>query len=384
MRGFYVKAGEFWLEDKIAHGGYLEVKNGVFGEYFTSLPGEQLPVVDVSNYIVAPGLFDTHIHGIAGYDVMDGTSQSIQKISKILPSLGVTRFLPTTLSGNMDTINKVIQSISLASKEGGAGAVIEGIFLEGPYFTEKHKGAQNSYYFCDPSVEELEKWLTLSDDKIKKIALAPERKGAIAFIEAAVKRGITISLAHTDADFSICQQAVEKGASVFVHLYNGMSGLHHRAPGVVGAALRLEGTYSEIICDGYHVDPNVVVITSRMLKDRMVLITDCMRAGLLPDGTYKLGEYDVHISNGKAETSFGSLAGSTLILKDGVKKVAEWTGMSLYEAWHHASLSPAKSVRLQDKIGSIRSGKCADFVIMDPNLQIKRTVINGETVYKKE
>ncbi|MRH43301.1 N-acetylglucosamine-6-phosphate deacetylase [Aquibacillus halophilus] len=383
MSQYFIKAKEFWLEEGVKQSGYLEVVDGLFGGYYSSTNETDL-VWDMSDYIIAPGLFDTHIHGIKGYDVMDGTIKSIHVISNVLAELGVTRFLPTTLTSSVRNIDQALRSVYGAIQEGVKGAKIEGIFLEGPYFTEVHKGAQNPKYFLDPKAEDFYRWQVLAGGNIKKIALAPEKKGSSEFIETIKKDNLTISIAHTDASFEICKQAIDKGVSVFVHLFNGMRGLHHRDPGVVGAALRFHDTYSELICDGYHVNPDLVHIVNSIKGSHLVLVTDCMRAGLLSDGIYQLGEYNVTITNGKAETEFGSLAGSTLLLKDSVKNLSEWADISLYEAWHRASLSPAKSMNMDDRIGSIKRGKLADFVAIDKDLAIKRTFINGEPIYQKE
>ncbi|MGX1984080.1 N-acetylglucosamine-6-phosphate deacetylase [Thermolongibacillus altinsuensis] len=382
---YYLKAKTFFLEDGIKNNGFVEIKDGLFGNYVEKIENKSIDILDVGDCIVAPGLFDTHIHGISGSDVMDNTPESIQTISKNILKYGVTRFLPTTLTSSFDKLNQVVSTIYEVHKQGEIGAKIEGIFLEGPYFTKKHKGAQNSAYFKDPSINELNTWIEQSGGLIRKIALAPERKGALQFIKEVTNKGIYVALGHTDADYETCIQAIENGASIFVHLFNGMRGFHHREPGVVGAALSSENTFVELICDGEHVHPVAVNITIKNKGyDKICLVTDCMRAGLMPDGHYFLGEFEVHVKNGIAKTTSGSLAGSTLKLIDGIKNIYNWTNLSLLQCWHMGSLNPAKSIGLDDKVGSIAPNKKADFVVLNDQLEVLKVAIEGVIKYEKK
>lgn len=379
---YYITANQFLLENGVKESGYLEVKNGLFGEFKDEIP-ENAVVRDWSGYTIAPGLFDTHIHGIKGHDVMDGTEEAVQEISSAIVQLGVTRFLPTTLTSSDKALEKAISAIVCATKNGLSGAKSEGIFLEGPYFTEKHKGAQNPGYFKNPSVKEFRKWQDLANGEIVKIALAPEREHAMNFIKE-VSKHVLVSIAHTDADYKCCIDAVDQGARNYVHLFNGMSGLHHREPGAVGAALSDPRSYTEIICDGHHVHPAVACMTLNNKKEKLVLITDCMRAGLMPDDNYYLGEFPVTISNGVARTKTGSLAGSTLKLIDGVKNLQSWSEYPLYEIWHKGSLSPAASIGKEDRLGSIKNGKVADYVVLDYDLTVVATAVEGTVKFERD
>lgn len=379
---YVVKADHFLLENEVKTSSYLLVENGLFGGFVNELPAN-VDVVDWSGYTIAPGLFDTHIHGINGYDVMDATVEAMEHISTSIARLGVTRFLPTTLTSHTTQLEKAIIAIREAVEKGLPGAQSEGIFLEGPYFTTTHKGAQNADYFRDPSYDELMEWQALAGGHISKIALAPERDGAIDFIHHVSQQNICVSIAHSEASYDCCSNAVDAGATKFVHLFNGMSGLHHRNPGVVGAAFTHEQTFAELICDGHHVHPDIAALALRLKGEYLVLITDCMRAGLMPDGTYDLGEYAVTMKDGIARTHSGSLAGSTLTLIDGVENLCNWTDRPLYEIWHLGSLSPAKSLGREQELGSIFPGKRADFVVLDTDLQVQATVIDGIPTYKK-
>ncbi len=377
-----MKADRFLLEKGEKLSSYLLVENGQFIGFVDGI-SERVQVVDWSGHTIAPGLFDTHIHGVGGYDVMDGHPDAIEQISKSIVRLGVTRFLPTTLTSSTAHLEKAIHAITEAVRKGLSGAKTEGIFLEGPYFTEQFKGAQNSEYFRNPNYKEFMKWQDMANGHITKIALAPERDGAIDFIRLLRKENICVSVAHSEASYDCCTEAVAAGAKIFVHLFNGMSGLHHRDPGVVGAAFMNDDTFAELICDGHHVHPDIAKLAIRIKGENIVLITDCMRAGLMPDGPYKLGEYDVTMKDGVARTETGSLAGSTLTLLDGVKNVCNWTVQPLHEIWHLGSLSPAKSVGKDAELGSIFPGKRADFVVLDNDLNIQATVVDGILKYKR-
>ncbi|WP_164667876.1 N-acetylglucosamine-6-phosphate deacetylase [Virgibacillus doumboii] len=380
---YFIKADHFLLENEKKTNGYLQVDNGKFGSFVDAVP-ENAAVVDWTGYTIAPGLFDTHIHGVNGHDIMDGTVEAVQGISESILPLGVTRFLPTTLTSSKEDLDRAISAVKNAVQQGLAGAQSEGIFLEGPYFTEKHKGAQNPGYFRDPDYTEFQGWQQLTDDSIVKIALAPEREGALEFIRSIRADGILASLAHTDASFDQCRHAIDAGARNFVHLFNGMSGLHHRKPGVVGAALTDGRAFAELICDGHHVHPDVAVHAARTKGEKLSLITDCMRAGLMPDGDYHLGEFPVVMKDGIARTETGSLAGSTLKLIDGVKNLYAWSGKPLYEIWHRASLSPAASLDRDDELGSIVDGKIADYVVIDENISIQAVAVAGELKYSND
>lgn len=378
---YFIKADSVLLENEERQMGYLEVKDGFFGEFRVDVP-PHAEIKDWSGLTIAPGLFDTHIHGIKGFDVMDGTAEAIQEISKALVEFGVTRFLPTTLTSSDKALKQTIGAVIQATENGLLGAKSEGLFLEGPYFTEKHKGAQNPGYFKDPDIDEFNRWQSLADGQIVKIALAPERKHAMDFIEA-VSGSILVSIAHTDADYACCKDAIDRGARNFVHLFNGMSGFHHREPGAAVAALTDSRAYAELICDGHHVHPVIAAMTLENKEDKLMLITDCMRAGLMPDDTYYLGEFPVTITDGIARTETGSLAGSTLKLIDGVKNLQSWSSRPLYEVWHKGSLSPSASLGKADRLGSIKKGKVADYVVLDKNLQVMATAVDGVIKYEK-
>ena len=379
---YYVYAKQIVLDDQVIDKAYLTIEDGKFGPILMEEP-QDAPIKDYSNSIVAPGLVDTHIHGYKSHDVMDNDFEGIKVISEGLLSCGVTSWLPTTLTSSAQLLNDVCETIGNHYQE-VTGAKIRGIFLEGPFFTEKYKGAQNPKYMSDPSVEKLAKWHELSQGLVNKIAIAPERKGVKEFIEFAKSKGVYTALAHSDATYEEAAAAVDAGANIFVHIYNGMSGLHHRNPGMVGAALSLDKVFAEMICDGHHVHPAAArVVTRARGPQETVLITDCMRAGGMGEGQSRLGEFEVVVKDGTARLKdTGNLAGSILELKQWVKNVVDWGLVSPAEALRMASLTPAQSVGIESVCGRIAPGYEADFSVVSDQLELEATYLDGELRYQ--
>lgn len=380
---YYIKADRFFLRSGMEIGGYLEVKDGLFGRYSKTEPTGE--ILDYSGKWIAPGLVDTHIHGYKGHDVMDGDFDGLNEISRGLLSCGVTSFLPTTLTSDVESLNQVSQLIGEHYQD-VEGAKIQGIFFEGPFFTEEHKGAQNPIYFKDPDLATFAHWQELSGGLIKKIALAPEREGALTFIETVTNQGVKVALAHSSATYQQAKAAVDAGASIFVHTFNGMSGFTHREPGMAGAAMTTKASFAEVITDGHHVHPAAVeVLLKAKTSQQIVLITDCMRAGGMPEGESTLGEFAVIVKDGAARLKEGgSLAGSILELFEGVRNVVDWNLATAEEAIKMASYVPAKSVGIEDQCGSIQPERAADFLIIEPELSLAETYLDGKKVYSKD
>ncbi|HEL2038267.1 TPA: N-acetylglucosamine-6-phosphate deacetylase [Streptococcus suis] len=373
----FIKAKSIILPESEVESAYLEITDkGQFGRIVTEKPEGE--IVDYSDFHLAPGLVDTHIHGYASHDVMDNDFEGIKVISEGLLSCGVTSWLPTTLTDTTENLDAVCETIgTYAGQE--TGAKIQGIFLEGPFFTEKYKGAQNPKYMSDPSIEKLDNWNSLSKGLVNKIAIAPEREGVKEFIEFANSKAIHTALAHSDATYTQAEAAVEAGANIFVHVYDGMSGLHHREPGMVGAALNLKNVYAEMICDGHHVHPVAaeIVVKARGAEET-VLITDCMRAGGMGEGESRLGEFEVVVKDGTARLKeSGSLAGSILELIEAVQNVVKWGLVSLPDALRMASLAPARSVNIDHICGRIAEGRAADFIVVDDAGRLQATYLDG-------
>ena len=380
---YYIHAAKFFLPSNAENGGYLEVTDeGNFGQYF---PESQKPtgkIVEKAGQWIAPGLVDTHIHGLLGHDVMDNDWAGIQDMSQGLLKAGVTSWLPTTLTGSFDQLNAVCETIGNHAGE-EKGAKIQGIYFEGPFFTVKHKGAQNPKYFADPSYDKYEKWQSSAKGLLKKIAIAPERDGAVEFTRRVSQDGTVVALGHSDATFEQAQACVEAGATFFTHTFNGMSGLNHRAPGMVGAAMFLQRVDDELICDGHHIRPEVANILIREKgPEHVALITDCMRAGMMPDGDYVLGEFPVYVRDGMARLKDGdSLAGSILKLNEAIKNVVDWNCVTPQDAVLMGSYVPAKSSGIADQCGQILPGRAADYIVLNDDMSLAETYLNGQERY---
>ena len=377
----YIKADEFYYPYQVKKAGYLAIEGDTFGSWQAEVPSDA-EIIDYTGYSIAPGLVDTHIHGFAGADVMDNSQESLETMSQALLGAGVTSFLPTGWTASFETLDNICRTAaSFVGQE--SGARIQGLFFEGPYFFFFYKGAQNPSYMRNPSIAELDQWLESSKGLLKKVALAPERDEVTEFINYAHKKNVFVALGHSDATYDQAANAVEAGASIWVHAYNGMRGLNHREPGMVGAVYELPNTYAELICDGHHVHPSACeILMNQKQYDHVVLITDCMSAGGLEDGDYMLGEYPVIVEKGTARLkSSGSLAGSILQLKDAVKNVVNWGVASKAQAISMASLIPAISVGIDDKCGKIKEGHKADFIVLDKDFDLRATYLGGEKVW---
>ena len=373
----FIQADKFFLQSTVKNGGYLELIDGKFGNYTKELPNEEVNIIDHSGKWIAPGLVDTHIHGYMNHDVMDNDAEGIKAMSEALLACGVTSFLPTTLTSSKELLTKVAATIGNVQHE-VTGAKVQGIYFEGPFFTEKHKGAQNPSYFGDPDLDTFHEWQEASGGIIKKIALAPEREGVQEFVQQVTKEGVVVSLGHSDGTLDDAAMAVEAGASVFVHAFNGMRGFNHREPGMVGALLSLQGVFSELICDGHHVHPQAAgVLMEKAGHDHVALITDCMMAGGMPEGDYILGEFPVVVKDGTARLQEGNLAGSILKLKEAIKNVVDWELATPEQAVMMGSLVPAISCKIDDVCGSIKQGRDADFIVLNPDMTLEATYLDG-------
>lgn len=335
-----------------------------------------------NNLMALPALIDTHIHGARGADVMDATHDALDTISVFLAQHGIGAFLATTVTSTHKRIEKAIEQVHLSMRTGVRGAMILGSYLEGPFFTEKNRGAHPENLLQAPSKELLSQWLAIGHGTVKCVALAPEYDGALEIISWLRTRGIRVMLGHSDASYEITKQALSAGANGIVHCYNGMSGLHHRNPGMVGAALTTPDCSTEIIADGHHVHCAAVKIALQCCQHNLLLISDAMRAAGMIDGDYYLGELLVHMQKGVVRLDNGALAGSSLSLDNAVSNFMQMTALSLDEAWRHASEYPAKSLGIDKDLGSLAPGKIANIVFMTPEHEIVSTWVNGRKAYE--
>ncbi len=381
IMSYFIKADQFFYPYETKKGGFLEILDGKFGEWTAALPKEA-DVVDYTGKWIAPGLVDTHIHGFGGADSQDARVDGIMNtMSEGLLSAGVTSFFPTPLTDSHEGLLKCCEVIGTHYNE-ATGAKIRGIFFEGPFFTEEHKGAQNPKYMRDAQIWEVEDWQNAAHGLLKKVGLAPERAGSEDFIRKATAAGVTIALGHSNATYKEAVAGVEAGATMWIHTYNGMSGLTHQEPGMVGAILNTPNTYAELICDGHHVRTEAAEIIIKMKgADHVVLITDSMRAAGLPDGPYMLGEYQVEVRDGAAWLPTGRPAASILTLNKAVKNVVDWGIATPAQAIMMGALTPAKSANIDEVCGQIKPGHDADFIVLDTKMNLEATYLDGVRRY---
>lgn len=335
--------------------------------------------IDASNKYISPGLIDIHIHGSGGKDAMDGDMQALETISKTIAKNGVTAFLPTTMTMSKENIYKALNAARLAMKGNISGARVLGVHMEGPFISEKYKGAHKKEFILKPSFKFIEDYL----DVIKIITMAPEEDEGFRFIkEVRTNSDIVLSMGHTNADYETAMQAVKCGINHATHTFNAMTPLQHRKPGAVGAVLRSDVTF-EMIADNIHLHPDIYqIMLNAKGKDKMVLITDCIRAGCMRDGISELGGQKVIVKDNSARLEDGTLAGSILTLNKAVFNILKYTDLKINEAVALASLNPAEVIGMDKEKGSIEIGKDADLAVFDEKLDISLTIIEGKIVYK--
>ena len=343
----------------------------------SKMPAEA-EIIDACGNYAAPGLIDVHIHGFLGEDASDCSPEGIKTMSEGLARQGVTGFLPTTVTIPREDIQNAADiTRSLMGDAGLRGAAVLGMHAEGPFVNPKKKGAQNEAYIQAPDAS----LILENSDVIKIVTLAPEMDEGFSAVREIVRNSNTVvSMGHTDASYEEACEAVLAGVSHSTHLFNAMSVLAHRAPGVVGASLN-KNISTEIICDMFHIHPALYKIVYACKKDKLVLITDCVRSGGLTDGEYMLGGQKVILKGIECRLEDGTIAGSVLTLNKGVYNFYCHAGVSLCEAVNCASLNPARLIGLDKQKGSIEAGKDADIIIADAKFNIKRTIIGGRIVY---
>lgn len=351
--------------------GDLKIEDGKIADLGEHLSyGENDMVVDCEGYTIVPGFVDIHIHGCDGADTCDGTREAIDTMARFLIQRGVTSFCPTTMTTDRETIEKALLAAK-ACKEAPVedGARVVGVNMEGPFISEERKGAQRADAIVAPDIELFRHFYELSGKNVKLIDLAPEQPGGYEFVRQA-KELCTVSIAHTTAGYDEAKESFQCGVTHATHLFNAMSGLHHRNPGVVGAVLEDERVRGELICDGLHLHPAVLRTAFRVLGDRAVIVSDSMRANGLPEGeAFELGGQMVTVKDGKATLDDGTIAGSVTNLHQEIKNLVSF-GVPFEQAVKSATLIPAKAIGLDREIGSIAKGKRADLVILDSNLNI--------------
>lgn len=363
-------------------GGGVLVNGDKIEAIMTDVPSEgEFERIDFSGSSILPGLIDVHIHGVNGFDVMDGSVEALSGISRYLATKGVTGFLATTLTGSRDNIVKACSACVEGLRKGLPGAELLGVHLEGPFLNSAYRGAQLEKWIRPADIEEFQQYLGLLGSNLRKITLAPEMDPDFLLIKAAAAVGVSVSAGHSGLTYQQAQAAIDAGVRHATHLFNAMAPLHHREPGLPAAVLSDPRVAVELIADGHHVHPGMIKLVFQVKEQRrVVLITDAMRATGLPDGDYDLGGLIAHVRDGVAKTAAGGMAGSTLHLLDAVRNTIAWTGLSLSEAWQLASGNAAADIGLEERKGSLSQGFDADLVVMDEEWRILLTMVGGRII----
>lgn len=383
-----IKNVKVYTEEKVFADGEIVIRDGRIQAAGAASEGAVSgeTVIDGEGCYAIPGLIDLHFHGCKGYDFCDGTKEAIGKIAEYEASVGVTAISPATMTLPVNELEEILAVAAQYKKEAenkaagtDSAADLVGVNMEGPFISEEKKGAQDerNIISCDGDV--CQRFLDASEGLVKFVGIAPERNGDAPEFIRKMKDKVHISLAHTNADYDTAMAAFEAGADHAVHLYNAMPAFTHRKPGVVGAVSDSAHVNAEMICDGVHIHPSVVRATFRMLgADRIVLISDSMRATGMPDGQYTLGGLDVNVADGRATlVSNGALAGSATNLMECLKTVVQKMGIPLETAVACAALNPAKCLGIDEDYGSLAPGKKGNVVLLDKDLNLKAVVKDG-------
>ena len=379
-----IKNGKTILEDGVVLGKAVLINDKIVDVVDESAIPKDAEIIDAEGGYIAPGLIELHIHGYLGKDVCDASEESIRIISKGLLENGVTGYLPTTMTVDMEVIKGAIESCRALMAESRTpefdGTVILGVHAEGPFISESKKGAQDPRYILKPDAD----FVKDNSDVIRVITLAPEEDDAdfSAIKRITTETDVVVSMGHTSADYDTAMAGVKAGVRHATHLFNAMTPLTHRGPGVVGAALNAEEVSTELIVDTHHVNKALFDTVYKLKGRKLVFITDCLPAGGLPEGEYTLGGAKIIYKNDLCRLEDGTIAGSVLKLNKGVWNVYTNSKIPLHECVNCASLNPATTLGIADKKGSIKAGKDADLVILDNEFNVKKTIIGGKIKYE--
>ncbi|MED2971374.1 N-acetylglucosamine-6-phosphate deacetylase [Fictibacillus sp. B-59209] len=390
MKPLLLTGGTIYTENGELENGYLIIRDQQIAEVGKGADALNLEDYDVlelpGKSSVVPGMIDLHIHGAAGADVMDGTEEALKTMAVTLPQEGTTGFLATTMTQGEKEIESALQNVrEYMGKNNPPGeAEIIGLHLEGPFISPKRAGAQPLDHIKNPDVQLFQKWQELSGNSIKLVTLAPEEPGGYELSSYLKETGVVASIGHSDAVYEEVVKSIDSGVTHATHLYNGMRGLHHREPGVAGAILLHDEITTEIIVDGIHSRPEMVKFAYRNKgSERVVLITDSMRAKCMGNGSYTLGGQDVTVDGNEATLADGTLAGSILKMKDAARNMREFTGCSTEDIIQMTAINQAKELGVYERKGSLTAGKDADVVVLNEEKDVIFTFCRGKLSYQR-
>ncbi len=373
--------GKIILPNSIVEGRALLFDEKIIGLSETVPEGAE--IIDAKGRYVAPGLMDIHIHGYLGEDTSDGSVEGIRKMAEGVVKNGVTAWLPTTMTVSYDDLRRAFNAVRtlMDKKNNPKGAQIMGVHAEGPFINPSKKGAQAVEYIRPADAP----FLIENSDVIRIVTLAPEMPGALDCIrEVTEKTSILVSMGHTAANFETAKAGIEAGVRHATHLFNAMTPLNHRDPGVVGAALADDRVSTELIADTFHISPDLFGLVAKVKGDNLILITDCTRAGGLEDGEYTLGGQPIFVKGIECRLADGTIAGSVLKLNNAVRNMREHTSLPLEQIVRMASINAARCIGLDKTKGSLEAGKDADIILADESFAVSETIIAGEIVWTAE
>lgn len=381
-KALFIKGGTVFTPFKKIDDGTVSIKNGrIIGVGRRVRKPLGAETLDASGMIVVPGFIDTHVHGGNGFDMMDGTAEAMRRVAQYHARFGTTSLLATTTTESFDRTLQAVRATRPVVEGGTNGADILGIHLEGPYINPERRGAQNIEHVRLPSFAEFERILEESGNRVRLVTVAPEIQGAIEFIATIKNKGIIVSAGHSNASYAEMINAIKAGVTHVTHIFNGMREFHHREPGIIGAALTHKELTVSVIADGIHVHPSAIEVLFRAKgADKIVLITDAIRAAGMSNGVYELGGLNVTVKNGTCRLNSGMLAGSTLTMNAAVRNMVNFLGIPLSDALKMASTNAAEIFGFANTKGGLEEGKDADITILNGDFSVQSTIVRGRIV----
>lgn len=365
--------GWIFADGRFVRGGF-SVENGRFAHVLEDVPG---PAEDLDGALVIPGLVDIHVHGCAGADFSDGDYAGLARMARYLARRGVTSFAPASMTLPYDALDKAFHAAARLRREGLAdGARLMGIQMEGPFLSREKRGSQNPAYLRLPDWDRFLRLYDAAEGLLRIVDVAPELPGAVEFTRRASEK-CRVSVAHTAAGYDQAAAVFDAGATHLTHLFNAMSGIHHRHPGPIGAASERENVTAELICDGIHVHPSAVRMAFRLFPGRICLISDALRCCGMADGSCSLGGQEILLSGGVARLTGGAIAGSAADLYQCMRRAVSF-GIPREQAVWAATALPARVIGRESETGAIADGRAADFVICGGELEPEAVYLGGK------
>jgi len=377
--------GNVILPDRILNRGAVLIEEEKITGIYSRASGisEKIDAIDYGDSFISPGLVDLHLHGALGMDVMDCDIKSLEQIVLHQARCGVTGFLGTTVSSSLDSLLKAVETIKEAAQFSFPSELL-GVHIEGPFLSEEKKGAHDPSFIREINKQDIQSLIRSVQGLKAIVSMAPEVENNMSFIKTLTENGIIVSIGHSDATYEEALESFNQGITHATHLFNAMSGYHHKEPGVVGAVLDSPKVTAELIADGVHLHPSALrLVFSRKDKDKICLITDSLKATGMGDGHYKMGNLEFTVKGTEARLrKNGVLAGSVLTLNKAIRNAINWTESPVNQAVNMASLNPARVLGLDDKIGSIQEGKYANLAVFDSEFNVVQTILRGRFVLK--